>query len=222
MSLLQRNHQWHSQLLNGIPVEAPGAEQHQATTLQLIDFANVQNNDWLVVHSFPVIEGDHQHCLDLVVFINGLPLAVFHGLHIGEEAWSLRAAYFQLQRYKAHLPYFFSLNELLVLTNGVQSKIGTLNASWRQFFPIQSINGEESLLPRQTEAEILIQDVFDKRRLLEIMQHFIVFHQNRTQLTKRLCTHSFCAVPLPQSMRQGQREIGFIRGRAMAIALEMS
>lgn len=125
MPLLQQNRQWHLQLLNGISV-ASSTDPHQRTTLKLVDFNSLQNNDWLVIRSFPVVEVDVQHCLDLVVFINGLPLAMFHGLHGGEEAWSLRAAYLQLQAYQSHLPKFFSLNELMILSNGAQSRIGTL------------------------------------------------------------------------------------------------
>lgn len=114
MPLLQQNRQWHLQLLHGIPVGS-STDPHQQTTLKLVDFNTLSNNDWLVIRSFPVIEGDVQHCLDLVVFINGLPLAVFHGLHGGEEAWSLRAAYLQMQAYQSNLPKFFSLNEFLIL-----------------------------------------------------------------------------------------------------------
>ncbi|NJR63356.1 MAG: type I restriction endonuclease subunit R [Cyanobacteria bacterium CRU_2_1] len=192
--MLQQNRQRHLQLLNGIRIES----SESRPLLQLIDFSNLHNNDWLVIRSFPVIEADHQHCLDLVVFVNGLPLAVFQGLHLGDEAWSLRAAYLQLQKYKAHLPQFFAWNELLVLSNGGQSRIGTLSSE--RFARIQSAHGEEAPLTGETEIETFIQGVFDQRRFSEILQHFIVFRQNRTKLTKKLRSHSFCTVTYPQSM----------------------
>ncbi|WP_416669624.1 type I restriction endonuclease [Egbenema bharatensis] len=196
---MQQNYQWHRQLLHGISIECSGTHPNRLPTLRLIDFFNPLNNDWLVIHSFPVIEADEQHCLDLVVFINGLPLAVFQGLHRGNEAWSFRAAYFQLQKYKAHLPKFFSFNELLVLSNGDQSRIGTLTTRWKQFIPIRSTNGENAPFAGETEVETLIQAIFDRRRFFEIIQHFIVFHQNPTMLTKRICPHSFCTIPDPVS-----------------------
>ncbi len=202
MPMLQQNRRWHFQLLNGIPVGASATEPDRPVTLKLIDFANLRNNDWLVIQSFPVIESDYQHCLDLVVFINGLPLAVFHGLDM-EKAWSLQAAYLQLQEYQAHLPKFFSLNELLVLANGVQSRIGTLTNPWRGFMPIRSVNGEEALAGEidEIEMETLVQGIFDKRRFAEIIQHFILFRQSRTQLTKKLRRHSFCTITIPKSRR---------------------
>lgn len=199
MPLVQQNRQWHLQLLQGMRINSLATGK--PATLQLIDFSNLLNNDWLVLYSFPVIEGDYQHCLDLVIFINGLPLAVFQGLHGGNQPWSLRATYLQLQEYQAHLPKFFSFNELLVVSNGVNSRIGTLTASWKQFIPIRSVNGEEFPFPGQTEIETLIQGIFDKRRFLEIIQHFILFRQSRTKLTKKLRSHSFCTLNLPKSWR---------------------
>ncbi len=198
MPMLQQNRQWHRQLLAGIPVQS-AIDSSRLTTLKLVDFTNLLNNDWLVIRSFPVVEGDYQHCLDLVVFINGFPLAMFHGLHGGEESWSLRAAYLQLQAYQSHLPKFFSLNELLIVSNGVQSRMGSLTASWKQFTPIQAVSGEELSLTGEPEMTTLIQGIFDKRRLFEILQHFILFQQGRTQLTKKLLAQPFCTVTLSRT-----------------------
>lgn len=193
MPVIQQNRQWHLQLLDGIRIDS--------ATLKLIDFSNLLNNDWLAIYSFPAIEANYQHCLDLVIFINGLPLAVFHGLHAGEEAWSLRAACLQIQEYQVHLPKFFSFNELLVLSNGIQSRIGTLTSQWKQFIPIHSVNGENIPFSGGTEIETLIPGIFDKRRFLEIIQHFIVFRQSRTKLTKKLRSHSFCTINIPRTKK---------------------
>ncbi|HLO48766.1 MAG TPA: type I restriction endonuclease [Kamptonema sp.] len=200
LPMLQQNRQWHLQLLNGIQVESSVTDDGRPVTLQLIDFFNLLNNDWLVIHSFPVVEADYQHCLDLVVFINGLPLAIFHGLHGGDESWSLRTAYLQLQEYKDRLPKFFSFNELLVLSNGVQSRIGTLTTSWKKLIPIHSVNGEEYPFTGQTEIEKLIQGVFDKRRFFEIIKYFIIFRQTRKMLTKKLIYNSFCTITTPKQL----------------------
>jgi type I site-specific restriction-modification system R (restriction) subunit len=202
MPILQQNRRLHLQLLEGINVEADASavDLDRLATLKLVDCANLQNNDWLVIHSFPVIESDYQHCLDLVVFINGLPLVVFHSLHTGEETWSLRTAYLQLQEYKDHLPQFFSFNELLVLSNGVQSRIGTLTNHWKGFIPIRSVNGEDAPYRSELEVETLIQGVFDKRRFFEIIQHFIVFQQSRTKLAKKLRRHAFCTITIPKNL----------------------
>ncbi|HBE21734.1 MAG TPA: type I restriction endonuclease subunit R [Cyanobacteria bacterium UBA11149] len=201
MPMMQQNRRWHLQLLASNQVDASVVKPNSLATLKLIDFSNVLNNDWLAIYSFPAIEGDYQHCLDLVIFINGLPLVVFHGIHGGDKSWSLRSAYFQLQEYKEHLPKFFSFNELLVLSNRVQSRIGTLTSQWKQFIPISSANGEDTLFSEKTEIETLIKSVFHKQRFLEIIQHFIVFQQSRTKLNKRLISEPFWTVNNPNYWR---------------------
>lgn len=202
MPLLQQNRQWHLQLLNGITVESSLCDLSKLTMLQLVDFSNLLNNDWLVIHSFPIIERDDQHCLDLVIFINGLPLAMFHGFYLGNETWSLRSACFQLQVYKTHLPKFFSLNELLVLSNGVQARIGTLATQWKQFTKIHAAQEEIPSFTGTPEIEILIHHVFNQQRFLEIIQHFIIFRQSRTTLTKKLRSHSFSSITFPKFARE--------------------
>jgi len=197
MPLMQQNRQWHLQLLDGIRMTSV-SDPSKLITLKLLDFSNLLNNDWLVIYSFPVIEADYQHYLDLVVFINGLPLAVFQGLHGGQNSWSLRSACLRLQEYQAHLPKFFSFNELLVLSNGIQSRIGTVTSQWKQFSKIHSTHEEYIPLPGQTEIETLILSIFDQRRFLEIIQHFILFRQSRTKLTKKLRHHSFCTINIPR------------------------
>lgn len=197
--IVLQNRQWHGQLLRGLPVSSRIDSQSQPL-IQLVDFDHLLNNDWLVIRSFPVVEADHQRCLDLVVFINGLPLAVFHGWQGGGESWSLRAAYLQLQTYQVQLPQFFALNELLILSNGIQARIGTLTNSWRQFAPIRSANGEEIPLAGETEMEAFVQGIFDKRRFLEIIRHQIGFQQRRTNLTKKLQPYPFCTISLPKNL----------------------
>ncbi|VXD16572.1 conserved hypothetical protein [Planktothrix serta PCC 8927] len=198
LPLMQHNRQWHLQLLNGIKITSAN-DPSQLITLKLLDFSNLFNNDWLVIYSFPVVEANYQHCLDLVIFINGLPLAVFQGLHGGHNPWALRAACVQIQEDQTRLPKFFALNELLVLSNGIQSRIGTLASQWKQFSQIHSTNGENIPFPGETEIETLILNIFDPRRFLEIIQHFIVFRQSRTKLTKKLRSHSFCTLNIPKA-----------------------
>lgn len=190
--ILQENRRWHFRLLDGI-------ETKSGTTLRLLDYAAPANNDWLVIHGFPVIEDEYQHCLDLAVFVNGLPLAVFGGLFLEDREWSLRTAYLQLQECKTHLPRFFSFNELMVVSNGVRFRVGTLTDEWQQLISIRSANGEK--IPCKTGSEIatFIQEVFDKRRFLEIVRHFIVFHPCRKKLRKKLRPYSFCTLQSPVS-----------------------
>ncbi len=187
-SFIQQNRQWHLQLLEGVNLKTAGV----TTKLKILDFANPANNDWLVIYSFPVVERDYYHCLDLVIFINGIPLALFQGLHGEEQIWSLRAAYLQLQEYQEHLRKFFSFNELLVVSNGSQSRIGVSTNTWKQFIQVCSDQAEAALFLGKTEIQALISMIFNQWSFLQIIQNYIVFRQSRTILTKKLCFHSFC------------------------------
>ncbi len=193
LPILQQNQQWHLQLLDGVQVKST-CDAHPPEALNLVDFANLSNNDWLVIHSFPVVETDYQHCLDLVVFINGLPLAVLHGLQGSGAAWSLRSTYLQLQSYQAHLPKFFALNELLILANGVQPRVGTLSSSCQQFMPIPVVNQRD--VPESAKREFM-QSIFDRQRFFEIIRHFIVFQQVRAKLVKKLRAQTFRSAAFP-------------------------
>ncbi len=188
--LVQHNRLWHLGLLEGIPVKSRVSSLQRAKSLQFIDFSNPYNNDWLVIHGFPVIDGEHQHCLDLVVFINGLPLTIFHGLHIGPEAWSLRAAYLQLTNYQAHLPHFFSFNEFLVLTNGEQARIGTVTNRFNQFIRIEPAYIKYNNTLEKSEIEILLQSIFIKQKFLQTIHKRIVFQRSQTTLNKKIRSYS--------------------------------
>ncbi|MFH7244717.1 MAG: type I restriction endonuclease [Spirulina sp.] len=188
---LKRNYQWHRQLLHGIAVKPSLKNPEKQTILHLLDFSDVAKNDWLVIYSFPVIEADYQHCLDLVVFINGLPLVVFHGLHGQGESWSLRAAYLQLREYQAHLPKFFSFNEFLVFSTGEDYQIGTLTSSWKQLVALKSSHKKRTALSEETPTELFIKNVFSQQNLLEILRRSITFTVRRTLLNKKITDYSF-------------------------------
>jgi type I restriction enzyme R subunit len=199
LPMLQQNYLWHNCVLNGIEVASSANSAFApATTLQLIDFTALSKNDWLVIQGFPALKEDYSHCLDLVVFVNGLPLVVFGGLFLEDREWSLRTAYSQLQEWTSNLPHFFAFNELMVVSNGLRSRIGTLTTAWKQFIAIRStIGGKTSHLPAETQMVTLLTEVFDKRRFLEILRHFIVFSCESTGIKKRLRPHGFCNVIVP-------------------------
>ena len=128
-----------------------------------------------MLNQFTVIEGDKHRRPDIVVFINGLPLSVFELKNAANETADLKAAFNQLQTYKLEIPSLMSFDESLVISDGTCARIGTLTAGREWFMPWRTIEGEELASPLMPQLEVLIKGVFDKRRVLDLIRHFIVF-----------------------------------------------
>ena len=142
---------------------------------QLIDFDDPDNNDWLAVNQFTVVENKHNRRPDIVIFVNGLPLGVVELKNASDEDATIWDAYQQLQTYQAEIHSLFAYNETLLISDGVQARIGSLGAGREWFKPWRTITGEtlaESYLP---ELQVMIQGVFDKRRFLDLLRYFVVF-----------------------------------------------
>ena len=144
-----------------------------------MDFDNPQNNDWLVVNQFRV-EQDHFHRRpDIVIFVNGLPLAVIELKNPADQNATVQAAYNQLQTYKAELPLLFQFNELLVVSDGAEARAGTISAPWNWFLPWKSAQGEVPASEFFVQLDVLLEGIFDKRRFLDILQNFVFFEDER-------------------------------------------
>lgn len=173
-NLLKNNRRFHKLLTDGIEVEYLLNEQIVHDKVWLIDSDNLLNNDWLVIHPFTVVEGSHAHCPDVVFFINGLPLAVIVSVQSTEKA-TLKTGFERIWTYIKQIPKLFSCNTLLVISCGNRARVGTLTSDWQEFLPWHTIDGEDFPAKGATELEVLIQGIFDKRRIREFIQHFIVF-----------------------------------------------
>lgn len=133
-SLVQTNRAFHSMLRNGVDVEYPRADGSiKGDKVRIIDFDNPGANDWLAVNQYTVIEGQHNRRPDIVVFVNGIPLAVIELKNAAAENASVWTAYSQLQTYKAEIPSLLHYNALLVVSDGLQARVGSLTASQEWF-----------------------------------------------------------------------------------------
>jgi type I site-specific restriction-modification system R (restriction) subunit len=191
----ENNRRFHKFLTDGIEVKYLLNEQIVHDRVSLIDSDNLLNNDWLVIHPFTVVEGSHAHCPDVVVFINGLPLAVIVSVQPSDEQATFQAGYERLQTYIQHIPKLFYYNTFLVITCGNRARIGTLTSDLQEFLPWRTIDGEDFPDKGATELEVLIQGVFDKRRITELIQHSIVFESTETDINKKLLCRPFCTIP---------------------------
>ena len=178
-SLTQTNRAFHSWLRDGVPVEYPRADGSIAGDhARLIDFTNAENNDWLVVNQFTVIEGPHNRRPDIVVFVNGLPLGVIELKNAADEDATIWSAFNQLQTYKEQIGNLFHYNEVLVVSDGTSARIGSLTANQEWFKVWRTIDGEHDAPKTSLELDVLVRGVFEPGRFLDLLQHFIVFEDD--------------------------------------------
>lgn len=178
-SLVERNRAIHRMLVDGVTVEYHRADGSiAAVQAQVLDFCAPDNNDWLAVNQFTVSENKRVRRPDIILFINGLPLVLIELKNAADENTTIWSAFQQIQTYKAELPTLFSFNELLVISDGVEARIGTLTAGQEWFKPWRTISGETLVPSTIPEIQVMIEGVFEKRRLLDMIRHFLVFEDS--------------------------------------------
>jgi type I restriction enzyme R subunit len=184
-SLVANNHVIHKYLVEGVPVEYQRADGSIGGDLvRVLDYGEPENNEFLAVNQFTVVEnlsacnaqaGQHERRPDVVLFINGLPIAVMELKNAATENATIWTAFNQLQTYKMQIPSLFSFNEAMVISDGVQARVGTLTAGREWFMPWRTIEGEELADNRLPQLQVVLEGVFEKQRFLDLIRHFIVF-----------------------------------------------
>lgn len=175
----QTNRNFHAMLRDGVPVEYQRADGSIAGDhVRLVDFDNARNNDWLVMNQFTVIEGQNNRRPDIVVYVNGLPLAVIELKNAADEDATIWSAFNQLQTYKQQIGSLFHYNEVLVVSDGTNARIGSLTANQEWFKVWRTIDGEGDAPKTALELDVLVRGVFEPRRFLDLLQHFIVFEED--------------------------------------------
>ncbi len=139
--LIVRNRALHRLLVDGVTVEYRDADGSiRGAQVRVIDFEHPDNNDWLAVNQFSVVENKHARRLDVVLFVNGLLLAVLELKNAAAENATIWSAFQQLQTYQAELPALFAPNALLAVSDGMEARVGTLGAGREWFKPWRTIS----------------------------------------------------------------------------------
>ncbi|WP_424859616.1 MULTISPECIES: type I restriction endonuclease subunit R [unclassified Tepidimonas] len=195
-SLLEENRRLHRLMTEGVDVEYDADDGTlTAGKVALIDFERPERNDWLAVRQFVVIHGQHKRRPDVVVFVNGLPLAVIELKAPGSENATLLGAFHQLQTYKQQIPPLFHTNALLVASDGIAARVGSLSADFERFMPWRTTDGTDVAPKGAPELSTLIEGVFEHRRLLDLLRDFTVFAKTGAGLVKIIAGyHQFHAV----------------------------
>ncbi len=178
-TLEARNRAFHRMLIDCVTVEHRTSDGRiRGAQVSVIDYERPEANDWLAVNQLTVVEDKNNRRPDVVLFVNGLPLGVVELKNPADEDATIWTAWQQLQTYKAELPALFSMNELLVASDGTQARIGTLTAGREWFKPWRTISGEELADPRLTELQVMLEGVCRPERLLPLVRDFIVFEDD--------------------------------------------
>ncbi|MEA2940513.1 MAG: type restriction enzyme subunit [Bradyrhizobium sp.] len=194
-SLIERNRAMHRMLVDGVTVEYRRKDGSIAgAQARVIDFDDPANNDWLAVNQFTVSEGQHTRRPDVVLFVNGLPLAVIELKNAADENADIWSAFRQLGTYQAQIPALFTTNAVLVASDGIEARIGSLGAGKEWFKPWRTITGRDDAA-KLAELQVMLEGVFEKRRFLDLIRHFIVFEDFEGKLVKKIAGyHQFHAV----------------------------
>ena len=199
-------------------VEFEGADGAiTAAKVNLIDFDNPENNNWLVVNQFVVISGQYNRRPDVVVFLNGLPVGVIELKAPGLDSATIVSAFNQLQTYKTQIGGLFNTNAVLIASDGLTARIGSLSADIERFMPWRTTDGAD-IAPKGTpELATLIEGVFARTRLLQIIRDFTVFSETKSGLAKVIAGyHQFHAVnhavaaTVKASAPGGDKKVGVI------------
>ncbi len=174
-SAIDENYRLHQLITGGVPVEHRGDDGRLRTTrVRLIDFARPDSNDWLAVNQFTIVEGGRNRRPDVLVFVNGLPLALLELKNPAAEHATLRSAWNQVQTYRADIPSVFVPNAVTVISDGTSAAMSSHTGGFEHYAPWKTVEGREVVTDRPA-LEVLIKGVFDQRRFLDLVQNFIVF-----------------------------------------------
>ena len=175
-TLVARNRAFHRMAVDGVTVEyRDRSGAIRGMQVRVIDFDHGDANDWLAINQLTVVENRRERRPDVVLFVNGLPLAVIELKNPADENATLWSAYRQLQTYKTEIPSLFAFNAALVVSDGLEARIGTLTAGREWFKPWRTITGEALADPHLPQLQVMLEGVCTPSRFLALVRDFIVF-----------------------------------------------
>lgn len=210
---LANNEAFHKLLTEGVDVKGREGDHNKTFKVWLMDFENPENNDFIAVNQFTIVERQVNKRPDIILFINGLPLVVIEIKNPTSEKATIKNAYDQLQTYKQVIPTLFNYNSLLIVTDGTFAKAGTLTSDWTRFSgwkippsktgnqnivsePISNYNS--TIFPseqKSPEMDILLNGMLEKKTLIDLIRYFIVFEKTKEKTIKKIAAyHQYYAV----------------------------
>lgn len=179
--LLTNNETFHHYLTEGIPVTKRVNGVERGDRVWLIDFKNPEKNDFVVANQFTFVENGVNKRPDIILFVNGLPLVVIELKNPADENATVRSAFKQIETYKATIPGLFTYNGLVVISDGLEAKAGTISSGYTRFMAWRTADGKSEASQLISQLETLIQGMLNKATLLDLIRHFIVFEESKKE-----------------------------------------
>ena len=184
--MMINNHYFHKLLIEGIRVKTTINGENRTEVLYPIDFKNVEKNDFIATNQF-TFEGNKERRPDTTIFVNGLPLVTFEFKDASNPNVSIKNAYRQLQTYKEDIPDYLKYNEILVISDGINSRAGSLTAGFDRFMrwrePKNVSVGDD------LELETMIKYMLSPKDLLNLVENFIIFETDGDNTIKILAAY---------------------------------
>ena len=179
--LLANNEVFHRMFTEGINVTYQKNGSPRGDLVWLIDFKHPEKNEFLVVNQFTVIENGNNKRPDIVLFVNGIPLVVLELKNAADENATINSAFKQLETYKATIPGLFTYNGLLIISDGLETKAGSLSAGFSRFMAWKTKDGLTEASHLEIQLVTLIKGMLNKKTILDLIRHFIVFEKNKKE-----------------------------------------
>jgi type I restriction enzyme, R subunit len=193
--LLSANRQFHRLLINGVPVEYQKIGETRGDFVRLIDFADVSANEWLAINQFSIKGAKHARRPDIILFINGLPLVLLELKNPADTHANIWKAFDQIETYKEQIPDVFQYNEVLVISDGTDARMGSLSSNAERYMAWRTIDGVTlDPLGQFNELETLVRGVLAPTYLLDFLRFFVLFEDDGTLVKKIAGYHQFHAV----------------------------
>ncbi|WP_374327245.1 type I restriction endonuclease subunit R [Azonexus sp.] len=198
-ALLAANRHFHKLLVGGVPVKVQRDGETRGDFVRLVDWADAARNEWLAVNQFSLKGLGHKNAHtrrpDLALFVNGLPFGLIELKNPADENADIWKAFEQIQTYKEQIPEVFRYNELLIVSDGSEARLGSLSADAERFMQWRTIDGVTlDPLGQFNELETLVRGVLAPATLLDYLRHFVLFEDDGTLLKKIAGYHQFHAV----------------------------
>ena len=192
---LSANRLFHRMLVSGVPVQYQKDGETRGDFVRLIDWADVKANDWLAINQFSILGPKHTRRPDIILFVNGLPLVLLELKNPADVKADLGKAFDQIQTYKEQIPDLFQYNEILVITDGSEARMGSLSADAERFMNWRTIDGETlDPLGQFNELETLVRGALAPEMLLDYLRYFVLFEDDGRLVKKIAGYHQFHAV----------------------------
>ena len=192
---LINNENFHRYLTDGVDVEMRTESGIRGEKIYIVDFENPENNEFLAINQFTVVEGNQNKRPDIILFVNGLPLVVIELKNAVDENANLKSAFNQLQTYKQAIPSLFTYNGLLIISDGWDARCGTITSDFGRFMTWKTKDGKTTADHLQPQMEVMFHGMLNKQTLLDLIRQFIVFEKSDSKTLKKVAAyHQYYAV----------------------------